>query len=72
LGTTADNNADMRAKGRQVSIKGEDNVMSKLSAAKVKVIRDSSEVQRILAIRFGVARSLIGAIRQRKRWAHVE
>jgi hypothetical protein len=66
LGTRSDNLRDMTEKGRRVS--GERHGMSKLTADQVKQIRESNETQAKIATNFGVSRSLVGFIKQNKRW----
>lgn len=81
LGTKRDNTADMMSKGRgrYVSHSGEQNASSKLSAAQVREIRiryglprgrgrSGVVSQKALAIEFGVAQTLIGAIVRREVW----
>jgi len=73
LGTQADNVADMEQKGRdhKVGRHGEDNNGAKIDAATVRAIRASSLVAREAATHFGVSKSLVHAIRQRRLWAHI-
>lgn len=77
IGTRQDNLLDMCRKGRHVSnpLRGTDNPDSKLTDAQVIEIRKryaSGELaQRPLALAYGVAHSLIGAIVTGKRWTHL-
>lgn len=77
LGTRADNNADMIAKGRAVhdGLLGEQNGQSKLNEAQVREIRTLYAVggitQTALALKFDVHHSLISLIIRGKAWAHV-
>jgi hypothetical protein len=77
LGTHADNNADMKAKGRAVYVSGERSGNAKLSADQVREIRalyqpGSSEFgQGALGRRFGVSRAQIAHIINRHAWAHI-
>ncbi len=73
LGTIRDNNADMMAKGRNryVPLSGGANGCAKLTAADILAIRGRPSTQRETAREFGVARSLISRIRQRKSWSHI-
>ncbi len=66
LGTKADNNADMAAKGRQ-------GWNQNLDAGKVRAIRARypTESQRALAAEFGVSQSSIGRVVRRERWTNV-
>lgn len=69
-GTIADNNADMRSKGRQAS--GERNRHARLTERDVRDIRDARcEDQREMALRFGVSQSTISRIRCGRTWACV-
>lgn len=74
LGTYLDNNRDMHAKGRARVSHGSAHCQAKLTEADVLVIREAlarGEPQKSLAERFGVSRSNVGLIGQRKIWAHV-
>lgn len=77
LGTRADNNADMEAKGRAVKVgsPGEKNAASKLTADDVLAIRrdyvPGKVTQTTLADRYGVHVSLISLVITRKAWAHI-
>lgn len=85
LGTKADNNADMRAKGRAVlpprdgSIKppilrGEANHRAKLTERDVREIRDrhsTGESIGSISRAFGIAHIHASYIIRRKKWAHV-
>ena len=51
--------------------KGIGNAQAKLTDDDVRAIRASSSSERQLAGRFGVARSLIGRIKRREGWQHV-
>jgi HNH endonuclease len=66
VGTTADNNADCKAKGRNAA--GVKHPQNKLSIEQVLAIRQSAESQRKLAVRFGVSQSLISHIKTRRLW----
>ena len=84
IGTLADNNADMRAKGRArggfsdnpPDHSGEKNPLAKLAANGVRKIRElySSGLysQAALGEMFYVSRSAVEGIVQGTRWAHVE
>lgn len=69
LGTIADNNADMVAKGRHA--RGERNAGSKLTLLQVQEIRSigRSQSTRSLAGRYGVSAVSINNILSGKRWA---
>ena len=70
LGTTADNQADKVAKGRQA--RGERHASAKLTTAHVLAIRaDRTTRQRDLASQYGVSIQLIAAIRARRVWKHL-
>lgn len=74
LGTSADNSADMVAKGRNPCQKGEMNPRAKLTDDMVRVIRkrrDSGEPLMAIAKDFGVTKGLISQIGVRKIWRHV-
>jgi hypothetical protein len=72
LGTTADNMADMVAKGRNA--RGEKSRLAKLTEADVRAIRSraaSGVSSRVLATEFGVCMSNIWLIKTRRHWSHV-
>jgi len=73
LGTKADNNADMAAKGRAAQ-RGEGNVHAKLTERDVLAIRrlhGSGRSQVSIAREFGVAPQTILRVINRLTWAHV-
>lgn len=75
LGTQADNLADMKGKGRQVSPAGEAHPRAKLTEADVLSIKArlaSGEPTATIAAGYGVTRTAIYAIREGKRWAQVQ
>ena len=71
LGTTQDNSDDMVSKGRSTA--GERNPSAKLTEAQVLDMRaahaSGRATHRELAKRFGVSKSLVAKIIQRRRWA---
>jgi hypothetical protein len=69
-GSCADNSADMVARGRCNTSRGENRSDAKLSAADVLLIRSSSETQATLATRYGVNQSTISRIRAYKKRLH--
>ena len=69
LGTAAENNADMCLKERQA--RGETSGAAKLTEVQVKAIRADQRQQECIAAAYGVSRSLVCMIRQRKLWRHV-
>ena len=74
LGTCADNNADRDAKGRGSDRRGSKHHMVKLSESDVSSIRLMTAQGRThlsVAKEFGVSRSLVGMIFNRKVWSHV-
>ena len=74
LGTKAENNADMDAKGRANRVgppDGEKNWAAKLTADDVRAIRSSSESDTALSARYGIKRENIWAARTRRTWKHV-
>jgi len=72
LGTDADNSADMVAKGRQRSPKGEEHALSKLKECDVRAILAEPETHpSVLGRRYGVTPQLICSIRKRRAWKHV-
>lgn len=72
IGTRADNNADMHAKGRAVHPRGERHGNAKLSDADVRLIRAyRGQTQRQLAAKFGVRQATIWQILHGNHWRHV-
>jgi hypothetical protein len=87
LGTRADNNADMRSKGREARgarhgsrtrpgswARGARRASAKLDDDKVRAIRAAcacGEMQRVVAERFGVAEITVWKILHRRTWTHV-
>ena len=74
LGTKADNNADMDAKGRRRTkpTRGTSHPKSKLTDDAVRHIRTSSEMGRDLARKYGVSQTIISAVRHGHTWKHVK
>ena len=68
--THLENMADMRAKGRQRC--GEESGASKLTAAQVREIRQSTGSRDVIALRYGVSGSLISYIRRGDIWGHLD
>jgi len=75
IGTRADNNADMKEKGRDRSgtnpPRGESTWCVKLTEEIIREIRSSSERGVDLAQKYGVTRATITDIRKRRSWAHI-
>lgn len=69
LGTSRDNMRDMVAKGRNKSIKGERNPISKLTTEQVRLIYLDPRTNREISQAYGVASALASLIRRRKIWA---
>lgn len=69
LGTKADNNADMRAKGRYA--RGETNGQSKLTRDQAFQIRWAGGKQHEIAARYGVTQSTVSRIKADKVWIEV-
>ena len=76
LGTSADNTADMMAKGRNGvnpdPLKGMQHAKAKLNDAKVRAIHASYATHTALAQRYGVTKQVISAVRKGKTWKHVK
>ncbi len=69
LGTHQENMDDAVAKRRMP--RGDNNRLSKLSEADVRMIQTSAATQRVLAESFGVSQSLISLIRSHRRRKHL-
>lgn len=86
LGTNADNMADRNAKGRQAKgdasgsrthpesrPRGEKQRQAKLTDANVLAIRAAiGKTQRQIASAHGVSKTLIGQVRRREIWSHIQ
>lgn len=75
LGTHKDNVMDAIKKRRHVAVRGERHYKSKLTNKMVKKIRGlfmGGEKPRVLAGMFGVSRSAIRFVVERKTWRHVK
>jgi hypothetical protein len=70
IGTIADNNRDMHAKGRAAV--GEKHGMNKLSVEQVRAIRLAPEGYAQIAEKFEVSYGLVAAIKQRLLWKHLD
>ena len=71
LGTNTDNMRDMRAKGRENFLRGEDNPRAKLSASDIPIIRASSLTNGEIAKIYGLAPASISLIRKGINWRHI-
>ena len=69
IGTNADNQKDKRLKGR--ACRGETRHNARLNEDLVKLIRESTESQRLMAFKLGVDPSTIRRVRQRRTWSHI-
>ncbi len=69
VGTSADNHADMVAKGRE--LRGERNPQAKLTEAEVLAIRGSEQHSDELAQFYGVSREHVDRLRRGTSWAHL-
>lgn len=74
VGTLADNNADMDAKGRRRSgpRRGSANHNAKLTEADAFTIRASKAAGVELARKYGVSQTIISAVRLGRTWKHVK
>jgi len=76
VGTRADNNADMMAKGRYRAgsnpPRGASAWCAKLTEDDIRAIRASEERGVALAAKYNVTKSTITDIRKRRSWAHIE
>lgn len=75
LGSHADNTADMFKKGRGVlppRFIGETNKSSKLTAETVRLIRIDKRSNKVVASEYGVSNVLVGMIRRRLAWRHIQ
>lgn len=70
-GTDLDNMRDREARGRGRQPKGEATGRAKLTEAQVLAIRDDPRGKRPVAAHYGVSKTLVMLIRQRKAWKHI-
>jgi hypothetical protein len=70
IGTTAENNRDCKAKGRNA--RGESHGMNKISPATVLAIRDAVGSHSEVAVIYGVSKSLVTKIKARHLWKDLE
>lgn len=74
-GTPLDNMQDMKAKGRDIKLRGEQVTMHKLTEGQVREIRQRHahyELTRNLADEYKVSRSTILNVVNRDRWKHIK
>lgn len=71
LGSHHDNMTDKENKGRGKQAKGECSGNAKLTEDNVRDILASTEMYKSLAAKYGVSIGLIGHIRNRRAWKHV-
>lgn len=70
-GTHAENMADMKAKGRNISFRGELSARARLTEEMVVRIRQDNRYHPEVAADYGVSRSAISMIKRRVTWSHV-
>ena len=71
VGSQADNVADMVHKGRLADRRGSNHPQAKLSEQQVLAIRENAASQRIIAGQYGISKTMVRLIKQRKTWSHV-
>lgn len=69
LGTSADNTADMVAKGRQAQ--GSRNGCTKLTETQVLAIRSDTRSSWTISSEYGVTHTQVSKIKSRRQWAHL-
>lgn len=72
LGTHQENIADCKAKGRAVRAVGEKQHNAKLTADKVRRIRNDTRTLKAIAREYGVSFSTVSFVKRRETWKHVE
>lgn len=70
-GTQADNMRDMRVKGRDNYLLGQEHSRAKLTEADVRAIRSDKRTRQVIADEYGVTRKAIEKIIYRERWTHI-
>lgn len=73
LGTSADNSADMMAKGRHSTNprRGERTRSAKLTAEQVLAIRSDTRSITVIGAAYGIAHQNVSMIKRRKAWRHI-
>lgn len=71
-GTNLENARDMAQKNRARKATGEFNSAAKLTEGQVAEIRADRRFQREIAVTYGISRSLVSMIKNRKLWAHID
>lgn len=72
VGTSADNDRDMRAKGRAASTRGEVHYMTNFTDADVRLIKTDPRPGVFFARMFGVSKATISATRTGRNWGWLE
>lgn len=70
VGTRADNMADMTAKNRQAW--GARSSHAKLTAKDIEAIRASSDLQAVLAKRYGITQGHVSTIKSNRTWRYLD
>jgi hypothetical protein len=68
LGTQSENVLDCVSKGRHRPRRGVDSPAAKLTEADVEAIRASTDLQRVVAARYGIRQSQVSRIKGGTRW----
>jgi len=71
LGTTQDNTADRHTKGRSHGPQGANHAMAMLREADIPAIRQDARPSRLLGRIYGVSKTQILRIKNRKSWNHL-
>lgn len=70
-GTSAENTADYKQRGKKPDQRGERNPYAKLTSEKIHQIRNASGLQREIAKEFGLSKSQVSRIKRIETWRHV-
>lgn len=71
LGNQKMNSREAVDRGLIVARKGEDAIAARLTEAQVLEIRADPAPHRVLAKKYGVGKTIIGSIKNRKKWKHL-
>ncbi len=71
LGTQKENVQDCKTKGRLNRARGEKQGLAKLTENQIIAIRQSIKNLGLTALEYGISRSTVSAIRNKKTWKHV-
>lgn len=72
IGTVMENQRDKWKRGRGRVARGEGSGHAKITEDDVRAIRASTELQKVIAARYGLTQTTISDIKRRRSWAHID